>query len=290
LTITTIEQEEEDAESSMRSSNDLDGRHRILLTDPDAAQYHRGLAASLRECCMVVETDADKACDLFLTSDIDLVVMDHCGDASCTELLQFFRYVKPSVPVIVVTSRGSEELAVTVFRLGARDYFNKPVMVYDLRNSIRNALGLMHQGGESADEEREEGWNSIFRAIRYINENYTKRLRLSEIAKEAGMSVSCFERTFKKETGITFTTYVNRLRISSAIKMLRRNGLSMSEIAFSCGFTNQFHFTRTFKKIMNVSPMTYRKSLQRKPVPPSYSRLLKRQESPVRAKRPQQSP
>ncbi|NOZ26270.1 MAG: response regulator transcription factor [Nitrospirae bacterium] len=249
--------------------------------------YHRRLSSALRECCIIAETDRDKACDVFLCDDIDLVILDHRGDAFCNELLQFFRYVKPSVPVIVVTSHGSEGLAVTVFRLGARDYLNKPVILYDLKKSIRRALGITHHNGDNCREDQHDGWSSIFRAIRYINQNYTKRIKLSEIAKEAGMSISCFERTFKRETGITFTTYVNRLRISTAIKMLRRKGLSMSEIAFACGFTNQFHFTRTFKKIMNVSPMTYRKSLQRKPLHVTCSRPAKRREVSLQTRLPQ---
>ncbi|GBE36173.1 HTH-type transcriptional activator RhaS [bacterium BMS3Bbin07] len=249
-------------------SNGLEGKHRILLIDSDAGQYHKGLVSSLRECNVIVEADQGKTCEFFLRNDIDLVLLDHFGDSSCTELLQFFKYVNPAVPVIIVTRCGSEELAVSVFRLGARDYFKKPLVMCELKRSIRAALGINHVT-EGLGKDPQSPWNSIFRAIRYINKNYTSRIKLSEIAKEAGKSISCFERTFKKETGITFTMYVNRLRISSAIKMLREDGLSMSDIAFACGFTNQFHFTRMFKKIMNASPMAYRKSLHRKSLLPT---------------------
>ena len=82
------------------------------------------------------------------------------------------------------------------------------------------------------------------------------------MAKEAGMSVSCFERTFKKEMGITFVSYVNRLRIARAIKFLRDGRLPISDIAYACGFSNQFHFTRMFKKVMNTCPRHYRKSVK----------------------------
>jgi len=267
----------------MSSPNALEGKHRILLIDSDAGQYHRGLVSSLRDCSVIVESDQDKACEFFLRNDIDLVLLDHSGDDSCTELLQFFKYVKPAVPVIIVTHCGSEELAVTVFRLGAKDYFKKPLVMHELKKCIRTALGIDHvTEGLKKGKDPQSPWNSIFRAIRYINENYTSRIKLSEIAKEAGKSISCFERTFKKETGITFTMYVNRLRISMAIKMLREDGLSMSDIAFACGFTNQFHFTRMFKKIMNVSPMAYKKSLSGKVAAPADG---KRHELPGRPDR-----
>ncbi|GMT48156.1 MAG: hypothetical protein IEMM0007_1722 [bacterium] len=253
----------------MSSPHSLEEKHRILLIDGDAGHYHKSLVASLRECSVIVKTDQDKAYESFLRNDVDLVLLNHSGDISCTERLQLFRYVKPAVPVIIVTPCGSEELAVTVFRLGARDYFRKPLTMYELKKSIRAALGVNHLKENTNNEDQQGSWNSIFRAIRYINENYTNRIKLSGIAREAGMSISCFGRTFKKETGITFTLYVNRLRISMAIKMLRKDGLSMSDIAFACGFTNQFHFTRMFKKIMNASPMAYRKSLHRKSLLPT---------------------
>jgi transcriptional regulator GlxA family with amidase domain len=74
------------------------------------------------------------------------------------------------------------------------------------------------------------------------------------------MSLSCFERAFKREVGITFNKYVNSLRISKARQLLHENNKSMSEIAFACGYTNQYHFTRTFKRLMNMPPRSFRKS------------------------------
>ena len=103
----------------------------------------------------------------------------------------------------------------------------------------------------------------LSRAIKYINEHFSSGLRLFEIAHEANMSISCFEKIFKKNMGMTFTLYVNRLRIARAVKLLNKDGLSMSDIAFACGFTNQFHFTRMFKKIVGISPRDYRKSLKK---------------------------
>ncbi len=260
----------------MTPSQALDEKHQILLVDPSARQYNKSLAASLKGCRIIVRTERSKSCEYFLHNEIDLVLLDHSGDNSCSELLRFFRSVKPSVPVIILTDCGSEELAVTVFRLGARDYFRKPPIMPALRKSILNALGVRES---SEEEELEKPWNGLFRAVRYINERYTSQITLSEIAREAGMSISCFERTFKREMGITFTMYVNRLRISKAIKMLRDNGLSMSDIAFACGFTNQFHFTRMFKRIMKASPRVYKKSLMEKHNPLSHFRHLCREKS-----------
>jgi transcriptional regulator GlxA family with amidase domain len=76
------------------------------------------------------------------------------------------------------------------------------------------------------------------------------------------MSVSCFTRTFRREMEETFIPYVNKLRVAKAIRLLEESNLSMSEIAFECGFTNQYHFTRVFKKLTRTPPRESRRRLR----------------------------
>jgi AraC family transcriptional regulator len=91
--------------------------------------------------------------------------------------------------------------------------------------------------------------------------NIIGALSLEETAKECGMSLSCFQRAFKREIGMTFCKYVNMLRIARAKRLLHDNHRSMSQIAFDCGFSNQYHVTRTFKKLINTPPRSFRKAL-----------------------------
>jgi AraC-like DNA-binding protein len=174
------------------------------------------------------------------------------------EHLRFFKSIYPYIPLIVMTDNGSEDLAVKIFRNGASDYLKMPLDVQELKKRIRNALG---KGNIRRRRKSDYVYDAFRSTVQYVNENYNEQITLPRIAKEAGMSISCFERTFKKYMGSTFTIYVNRLRIARAAEMLRNERLSTSEIAFECGFTNQYHFTRVFKKINEVSPRSYRKSL-----------------------------
>lgn len=82
----------------------------------------------------------------------------------------------------------------------------------------------------------------------------TGHISLEEAALKCGMSLSCFQRVFTREVGMTFNKYVNSLRISKARQLLHENNKTMSEFAYVCGHTNQYHFTRTFKRLMNISP------------------------------------
>lgn len=76
------------------------------------------------------------------------------------------------------------------------------------------------------------------------------------------MSVSCFARTFRREMEETFVPYVNKLRVAKAIRLLEESDLSMSEIALESCFTNQYHFTRIFKKLARMPPRESRRYLR----------------------------
>lgn len=240
----------------MNSTPDKRKRHAILLIDSDAGEYYQSLVATVRNCHVIVEKNRQKACDFFFRNDVDLVLLNHTSDNHCTELLQVFRFISPSVPVIIVTAYGSEELAVTVFKNGASDYLKKPLNIDELNHSIEAALDRTGRRGFNPSVD------GIHKAIQYINANYCLPIKLSHIAREAGMSVSCLGRAFKKTLSVTFSMYLNKVRIARAIQILEGGlGFSINEIAFVCGYTNQYHFSRMFKKMTKTSPRDFKRAL-----------------------------
>ncbi len=190
-----------------------------------------------------------------MAKTIDLVILEHTTETSRAKLLHFFQTFNPSVPVIITTASGSEELAVRAFRCGATDYFRKPIEMDEFTSRIREILGIRN---DSRKEKPVYHSQSLEKAVDYISRNLTRRMKLANVAREAGMSTSCFTRLFKGEMEETFIPFVNNLRIAKSLNMLEKDHLSMSEIAFECGFTNQYHFTRTFKKLTSTSPSGYR--------------------------------
>jgi two-component system response regulator YesN len=234
-------------------------RHTILLIDSDAGEYYQSLVATVQDCHVIVEKYKQKACEFFFRNDVDLVLLDHTPNDPCIDLLQVLKFVAPSVPVIIMTAYGSEELAVTMFRNGASDYLKKPLNIEELRQSIEAASGRDEMSRRKIFHQARDGVN---KAIQYINVNYCLPIRLTHVAHEAGMSPSCLGRIFKKTLSVTFTMYLNKVRIARAIQMLEKeSGLSICEIAFACGFTNQYHFTRMFKKMIKTSPRDFKKAL-----------------------------
>lgn len=96
--------------------------------------------------------------------------------------------------------------------------------------------------------------------LEYINANYNLyELSLESIAIEVKLSVSNLSRFIKEQTGVTFTQYVQDLRINEVKKQLKETDLPIKEIVAQVGYKDVANFTRKFKKIVGVTPGQYRK-------------------------------
>ena len=98
----------------------------------------------------------------------------------------------------------------------------------------------------------------ITKACKYIEENISQKISLSDVAMLVNMSDSAFSHFFKKKTGISFITYVNNLRVAKACDLLASTSLSASEICYDCGYNNKSNFIRIFTKRKNMTPIEYR--------------------------------
>ncbi len=234
------------------------GSGTILVIDPGEATYLTVLSEGFKECLLIHHKEHQAAWKLFLANPVDLVLLDHSREFPCFELLSQFKSSKPSIPVVIMTDQGSEAVAVSVFRQGARDYFNKPLSLDKLELTLRNILGVCSSAESSQAAYPLEGLELAFY---HIHSHFKASLTLSQVAETASMSVSSFVRCFKKKTGMTFVAYVNNLRLSHASRLLKENRLSFLEIALASGFNNQSHFNRVFKKIHGVTPGEYRRNL-----------------------------
>lgn len=95
----------------------------------------------------------------------------------------------------------------------------------------------------------------------YTIHHYDKNIDLDEIANKANMTPNAFCRYFKQRTNKTYFSFLNELRVENACKLLVGNkGLSVSEIAYLCGFKNLSNFNRKFKEVKNTTPSKYRKN------------------------------
>lgn len=114
---------------------------------------------------------------------------------------------------------------------------------------------------ETAKESsRQEYIYRINKVIDYIEKHIDQSLTLSELAGVACFSTFHFHRIFTTLTGETPIAFTQRLRIEKAAYMLcNSEELSITEIAFKCGFSSLSLFSRSFKKTFGVSSSKFRK-------------------------------
>lgn len=84
---------------------------------------------------------------------------------------------------------------------------------------------------------------------------------LRELAKEVGVHPVSVARAFRRHHGCTLSEFVRVKKIQAACEKLRHSRLTIGEIAREMGFSDQSHFTRCFRKVMGVSPGTYKRSI-----------------------------
>ena len=100
-------------------------------------------------------------------------------------------------------------------------------------------------------------YESVKRVVRYIREHYGEKISLDQLSKIALCDKYALTRIFKKATGQTVTTYINRLRCNMAANMLA-NGESVTQTALACGFENFSYFSKTFFAYMKILPSKYK--------------------------------
>lgn len=96
----------------------------------------------------------------------------------------------------------------------------------------------------------------------YINCEYGRPIRLSELAEIAALSPEHLSRSFHKITGMTVKQYILETRLTSAERKLTETSNSLGEIAAACGFSDQAHLSRAFRAKFGIPPVTYRKEIR----------------------------
>ncbi|SFZ93443.1 AraC-type DNA-binding protein [Flaviramulus basaltis] len=142
-----------------------------------------------------------------------------------------------------------------VSKLDSMDYFLELVSIlHDLANSRSQRLLSSY----TINRDSFENSDKIKKIYEYVQENFDKKITLAEASELVNMSQVSFNRFMKKRTGKTFVDYVNDVRIGHAAIRLIEKDITISEIAFNCGFNNIANFNRVFKKSKKCTPSQYK--------------------------------
>lgn len=95
--------------------------------------------------------------------------------------------------------------------------------------------------------------------LAYVRKNHAQPIKLDDLAQIANLSLSQFDRRFRKVFHITPTKHILHVRIRSACNLLTKTDSTIASIALDSGFYDHSHFIHNFKKVMRLSPSAYRK-------------------------------
>lgn len=201
----------------------------------------------------------------------DLILLDNVlPDISGLTILRTLRRLSPSIPAILMTGFGSEDIAIEAFRAGARDYLKKPIGLGDLLGRVEAVLAPRQSFDRPASQigqSLKPSWPpagelpcpaGVQRAIAFIEGRLPTPLSLDQVAREAGMSKFHFCRRFKEATGLTFREFLARRRIARAIELLRDRNCSVTEVYLDVGFKDVSHFARVFRRLTGERPSSFR--------------------------------
>lgn len=157
-----------------------------------------------------------------------------------------------------ISGKGKIEILTEMELLEEKDEYQKLL-------SLMKILGILASSNELVPIDRsfsslKHSNNETIRFQRvfaYLIEHYREEITLKKIAEVAHLSPTSFCRYFKTITGKTFLEIINEYRIQYACQLLKKNELSVSQIAFESGFNDVPYFNKLFKKMKGVSPLGY---------------------------------
>lgn len=98
----------------------------------------------------------------------------------------------------------------------------------------------------------------IHNVLTYIQNNFTKNISLKQIASNLGYSYNYLSKYLNETLELSYVDFVNENRISYALYLLKNTDSSITDIAYTCGYSNVRSFNRNFIKITNITPSEYR--------------------------------
>lgn len=94
----------------------------------------------------------------------------------------------------------------------------------------------------------------------YIDNNYSRELTLSDVAKYVFLSESYFAHTFKNEFNISPKSYLLQVRVNASKELLSNTDMKISDVALSVGFSSQQRYNDIFRKYTGLTPLKFRKA------------------------------
>ncbi|MBO5262042.1 MAG: helix-turn-helix domain-containing protein [Clostridia bacterium] len=149
---------------------------------------------------------------------------------------------------------GSNHLQTRFQRLFDCFIKNDNFMERDLSASLEKLLIELARAIRSKDTNRV----SLSKSVNYINNYYNTQIKIPDLAKMDGLSMTQYNLHFKKQMGMPPTKYIIMKRISTAKELIEASSFSLSRIGEMCGYDDYNFFAKVFKQVTGVSPKKFK--------------------------------
>lgn len=248
-------------------------RFRILLVD-DEAEIRHYLKQNLADTYKLSEAENGKiALEMLLKEKFDLVVSDVMmpemdGFTLCKKLKSNVNI--SHIPILLLTAKTSDEDKAEGYETGADAYVSKPFNIDLLKkrisglieNRVRLEPKIANKDENKALIKQVELKSAdqllLERLLKHLNENIGNAdFNAQMLADKVGLSRVHLHRKMKALTNQSAADYIRTFRLKQAAVLLTSKKLTVSEVCYALGFTNQTHFSVVFKEFYGMSPKEY---------------------------------
>ena len=169
------------------------------------------------------------------------------------ELREVFRTQVPISPIIQ-TTHNHDEMAHILHMIFTKNESEAPFDKVISKGALLALLGNLLN--HTALVEAPADYDSVKNVLLYCSENYTEPLSLELLSKKLHLSRYYISHIFSDKLQVSFTDFVNTLRVEHACSLLEK-GANITEIALTSGFSSVRTFNRVFAEEMGMSPREY---------------------------------
>jgi AraC family transcriptional regulator len=172
-------------------------------------------------------------------------------------------YIRPEQQAQRVRDQTLRHLMEVLLREKREGFLSGPLFLDGVATALASYLLRRYSVASPTERNFARGMapSTLRRCVEFLEAHLEGDLRLSDLAREAGVSTSHFLRSFRQSTGKTPYQFLLHRRVQRARLLMRDLRAPLTEVALASGFADQHHLARVFRRITGVTPSSYRRSL-----------------------------